>query len=135
MQPTKLRNIAYSLIILAIWISFVLLVSAKANSSPNSGYISAFYFWAKLSSLVAGFGGLAMLALRIFYKVARDRNFLYAFFGTANAVIGLSGTTFYFLGKINTIGLHDLLPNLFVGVVILADMFLLETIFKTNKTE
>jgi hypothetical protein len=133
MLSKKLINIAYSILILAAWTSIVLLLSAKANS--NSGDISALYFWAKTTSLMASFAGLALIALRIFKKIDRDRNFLYAFLGTANIALGLCGVLFYFLHKINIIGLHDLLPNLLIGVVVMADIFLFNFVFKKEEIQ
>ena len=132
MNSIKGKNIAYSLIILAVWSSFVLIASAKADANPNSGSISAFYFWAKLTSLAAGFGGLTMLTLRIFRKIDRYGNFFYTFFGTANTMLGMCGITFYYLKRINSIGLCDLLPNLLIGAAIMIDLFFFESLFKAK---
>jgi hypothetical protein len=110
------------------WISIILILSAKADSNP--GGISVLYFWAKVTSLVGGFGALLLIGLRIFKAINRDKNFLYALLGTINIVLGCCGISFYFFGRINMIGLHDLLPNLLIGVLILSDIFLFETIFK-----
>ena len=129
MRSKKLRNIAISLILVALWASVMLFLSAQTNK----GDISPLYFWMKLTTLVAGFAGLLLLALRIFKVINRDRNFLYILFGTANLILGLCCICFYFIGKINLIGLHDTLPNLFVGIVIIADVFLFESIFKYIK--
>lgn len=130
MQSKKLRNIALSAILIALYASAILLLSAK----NNSGDISPLYIWMKMTTLVAGFSGLLMLVLRIFKVIDRDRNFLYTLLGTANMVLGLLGICFYFLNKINITGLHDMILNLFVGVVVLSDVFLLEIIFKKNET-
>jgi hypothetical protein len=128
MLTKKLRNIALSLNFIALWVSVILFLSAQTNK----GDISPLYIWMKLTILLAGFSGLLMLALRIF-KVITRANFLYTFLGTANMMLGLSGVYFYILGKINMIGLHDTIPNLFVGVVVLTDIFLFESIFKNDK--
>lgn len=132
MLSKKLRNIALSLILVALWICLILFLSAKGNE--NSGDISALYIWTKISGLLAGFAGLLMLALRIFKVITRDQYFLYPFLGTANMVLGLLSVYFYLVGKINLVALHDTIPNLFVGVVVMADIFLFESIFKNNKT-
>ena len=132
MHSKKLRNISYSLILLAVWTSIILLLSIRPNSNP--GDISAFYFWAKFTSLVVGFGALLLIGLRIFNIVDKNRSFLYCFLGTANLALGFCGIGFYWLRKINMNGLHDLLPNLLIGVIILADIFLFELISQ-NKTK
>ena len=116
---------------LSAWVIFLL--SGKSDS--DAGNIAVLYVWARLSGLVAGFGGLLFIALRIFKAIGRDRNFLYVFFGTANVVLGLGGVSFYFLHKINTIGLHDLLPNLLIGVAIIVDLFLFEYMFGRKKSQ
>ena len=127
MLSKKLRNIGFALILDALLASVILLLAGNGNSSVISLYISI-----KLAILIAGFWGLLMLALRIFWKIDRDRNFLYAFLGTSNMILGLLGICFYFIGKINLIGLHDTLPNLFVGVIVLSDIFLFKSIFSNN---
>ena len=133
MKQKKLRNIAFSLGILALWAGATILLSAKANS--DAGNISVLYIWARLSGLIAGFGGLLFIALRIFKAIGRDHNFLYVFLGTANLVLGLGGVCFYFLHKINILGLHDLLPNLLIGVTIMVDLFLYEYMFGCKKSQ
>ena len=130
MLSKKLKNIALSLILVALWASVILFLSAQTNK----GDISSLYIWTKLSSLLAGFAGLLLLALRIFKVINRDQYFLYTFLGTANMVLGLLSVYFYLMGKINLLGLHDTLPNLFVGVFIMADIFLFESLLKHNKT-
>ena len=129
----KLKNLAYSLIILAIWTSFVLLVSKRGGSDP--GNISVFYFWARLTSIIACFGALLFIGLRIFKVVDKNRNLAYSFFGVANTALGIYGITAYLSQKINIVGLHDLLLNLLAGVIILIDIFLFETIFKKNRLQ
>jgi len=133
MKSIKIKNIGISLGILAAWICIVLIVAAISSNDPHN--ISLVYVWVRFSGLLVGFGGLLFLALRIFKAINRDRNFLYIFFGTANLVLGICGIGFYFLRKINMLGLHDLLPNLLIGVIIFADIFLFETIFKKNLSE
>jgi hypothetical protein len=133
MRSIKIRNIFYSLTLLAAWTSVIAILSAKADSTP--GDISALYFWAKLTSVLCGFGGLLILILRIFKVINRNTNFLYSFLGTTNIALGLSGVGFYFFRKINVIGVHDLLPNLLIGVIIFADIFFFDTIFKRKSPE
>jgi len=133
MKSIKIKNIGISLGILAAWICIVLILAAISSNDPSN--ISLVYVWVRFSGLLVGFGGILFLALRIFKAINRDRNFLYIFLGTANLALGICGIGFYFLRRINTLGLHDLLPNLLVGVIIYADIFLFETIFKKNPSE
>lgn len=128
MISKKAKNIGISLGILAAWVCIVIILAALSSNDPNN--ISLVYIWVRFSGLLAGFGGLLFLALRIFKSIDRSRIFLYTLLGTANLILGLCGVTFYFMRKINTLGLHDLLPNLLIGVIIFTDIFQFETIFK-----
>lgn len=133
MISKKVKNIGISLGILAAWVCIVVILSALSSKDPNN--ISVVYIWVRLSGLLAAFGGLLFLALRLFKAVNRDRNFLYIFLGTANLVLGVYGIGFYFIRKINVLGLHDLLPNLLIGIVIFADIFLFGTLFNKSPSE
>ena len=131
MHSKKLRNISYSLILLIICTSIILLLAVRTNANP--GNISALYIWAKLIGIIAAIGGLLLIGLRIFNVIDKNRNFLYSFIGTTNSALGLCGISFYLSGKINMIGLHDSLPNLFLGIVVLLDIFLFELVFHKRK--
>ena len=126
MTARKLRNISYSSVLTAVWASVILFMSARTNS----GDISVLYFYTKASSLILLIGGILLLALRIFRAIDKNKNFLYCFFGLANTLLGLLGVVLYLAGKINMFGIHDLLLNLLIGVLILADLFLFELLFK-----
>ena len=131
MLPNKLRNVAISLILDALAVSLILFLSAR----QNSGDILVVYLWTKLVTLIALSAGILILILRGFRVIDRDRNLLYTFLGTTNIILGLGGICFYLLGKINLVGLHDTMPNLFIGVVITADIFLFESLFRKRGTE
>jgi hypothetical protein len=126
MISRKLRNISFSFVLTAVWASAILFTSARTNS----GDISVFYFYTKESSLLLLIGGILLLALRIFRVIDKNKNFIYCFFGIANTLLGLLGVVLYLAGKINVFGIHDLLLNLLIGVLILADLFLFEMLFK-----
>lgn len=123
MLSKKFINIAYSLILLAIWTSIVLFLSAKEEATPGI-IISPLYFWTKLTNLTAGFLALLLIGLRIFRFINKNTNLLYSFLGITNAVLGICGLSLYFFHKINIIGLRDLLPNLVIGFAIVIDIFL-----------
>lgn len=130
MHSKKLRNVFHALILLGIWICIVVILSSKASS--GLGDISAFYFWTKLTSIIAGFGALLFVGLRIANAFDKNRNLAYSFMGVANTGLGLLGIAAYCLNAFNIIGLHDLLLNLLAGVLILTDIFLFETMFKKS---
>jgi hypothetical protein len=124
MNSVKLKNIFVSLGILAAWICIIVIVSALSENNGNN--ISLLYIWARLSGLIAGLGGLVCLALRLFKVIDRHTNFWYTFFTVANSIIGAAAIFFYFHRQINAVGIHDLLPNLLIGVVLVIDLILLK---------
>lgn len=123
----QIRNrIGLSIIIVAVWSSIVLFLSAITFSSD----ISPIYFWIKMSTLVAGYGALTCLFLRFLDKLDQATNFTYTLLATSNLAFGLCGLIFYFLHKINLIGLHDLLLSLLLGIILFADIFFFDDLFK-----
>jgi len=121
MDSQKIRNISYSFIAFAIWISVVLFMSTGKYS--NSGVVSDFQILILVTTVLADIGGSILIIIRIFKVIDKNANFLYCFFGIMNCTLGFSGILFYFIHKINLTGLHDLLLNLFIGVIILSDLF------------
>src|SRR5689334_14221102 len=128
MQSKRNRNIAVSVGICAAWVCIICILSALSNNDGN--IIALAYVYARISGLLAGLGGLIFLVLRVFASISRTHNFGYAFFCTSNVLIGAAGVIFYFSRNINMVGLHELLPNLFIGVIMMADIFLYDYIFK-----
>jgi len=121
MITTKAKNIAVSSAILLALICVLFLLS-KMNEG-HSDPISPLYFWAKGTSLLSIIGAFILLALRIFRFIDKNKNFLYSFFATANSLLGIIGVCLFAAHRINTVGLHNLLLNLLLGVVLFADLF------------
>lgn len=122
MTTRKLRNIFYSFVLTAVLTGAILFASA----GTNAGDISVLYIYTKASSLILLIGGTLLLILRLFRALDYNKNFLYCFFGLANLLLGILGVVLYVSGKINTFGIHDLLLNLLIGVVIQTDIFLFD---------
>ena len=133
MNSKKKKNVVISIGLVTAWVCIIIILSAASSKDPNN--ISTGYFWARLSGLLVGFGGLLFLALRIFNSISRNENFWYAFFATSNFIVGLAGGLFYLTHNINFIGLHDLLPNLLLGVIMMTDLILHDYIFKRNDSQ
>lgn len=117
----KVRNILVSLIILAFWASAILFLSSKNASDP--GTISLLYVWAKVTSILASCTAGIFFVLRLMRLVHQQRNFVYSFLAVTNTLLGVAGVVFFLMHKINIIGLHDLLLNLLIGIILLADIF------------
>jgi hypothetical protein len=131
MRSKKIRNISYSLIALASWISIVLFMSTSPDK--NSGVVSVFQVWILLTTVIADIGAVILIIIRIFKVIDKNTNFLYCFLGVTNSILGLGGILFYSIQKINITGLHDLLFNLFLGAIILSDLFFFEPIIEKEK--
>ena len=121
-----LNRIGLSAIIIAIWSSIAMFISANTPSPV----ISPIFFWILVSLLVVDCGAIICLVLRFINKIDRKSSFLYTMFGTSNFVFGLCGLTFYCLNKINLVGLQYLLLNLFLGILVLADIFFFDYLFE-----
>lgn len=126
MTTRKSRNISYSFALTVVSTSIILFLSARTNARD----ISVLYVYTKASSLFLLIGGILLLALRLFKAIDKNRNFLYCFFGIANFLLGMAGVVLYLTGKINIFGIHDLLLNLFLGVLIQTDILLFDWLFR-----
>jgi hypothetical protein len=129
-MSVKLKNIVISLVLSACLFCVLLILSTKTDHSP--GIISVGYFWLNIANLVSIFGALLLLVLRIFKVIDKNRNFLYAFFGATNMILGICALSFFFLNMLNIVGLHNLLANLLLGVIIIVDLFLFDYMFKSK---
>jgi hypothetical protein len=128
MSSLKFTNIFYSLVIFAGWTGIILFLSGRVKE----GIISPLFFWAMLTSYIVGIGALIILAVRIFRLIDRDTNFLYAFLGTTNGVLGLLGTGLYIFHSEDIYVIQESLPHLLIAAVIFCDMFRFGRIFRSG---
>ncbi len=112
----------------AVWSCFVLFISAN-TSAP---VISPLFIWILGSTFVTDCGAVICLILRIFRMIDRQNSFVYTLIATSNFVFGLTGVFFYCINKIDASGLHYLLYNLFLGTLLLADIFFFDVVFDSK---
>ena len=130
MMKQKCNYIGYSLILIALLSSSALFLFYPGNSelgrSFNIVVISLFtrYF--------ALWVGIALILLRILRIIKKSNNWVYIFFGTFNLCLGVFGWLLYFNNEMLISFLHMFILNLFIGVIIFIDVFLLKTL--TNRS-
>lgn len=82
------------------------------------------------STLAVGFGALICIFLRIFGLLDQKTSFFYMLLATSNSMFGLCALLFYLLHKINAALLHNLLFNLWIGLILFADILFFDRLFK-----
>jgi len=124
----KCRNILLSLITVAVCTGLLLLWSAKVTSDLGDKFF--LYICVQFTSVIVLWASVLLIILRTFRLFDQEHNFLYSFLAVTNTILGLSGVILYLLGKINTVGLHALLLNLLVCVVLFADILFFKSVFQ-----
>ena len=122
----KCNYIGYSLILIALLSCTVLLIfyPGKSELGPTfnivviSIFIRYFALWA----------GLGVILLRLLGVIKKNNNLVYIFFGTLDLCLGVFGWILYINNEMVIVFLHMLILNLFVGVIIFIDVFLLKII-------
>jgi hypothetical protein len=67
--------------------------------------------------------GILVLVLRLFRILKSNSDFLYTFFGVINHCIGIFCLILYLFKKVDLLWLHECLFNLFVGSLIISDIY------------
>ena len=131
MMKQKCNYVGYSLILIALLSSSVLFFFYPGNSELGRNFnvvvISIF------TRHVALWGGIGVILLRLLVVIKKRNNLVYIFFGTFNLCLGVFGWILYFKNEMVISFLHMFILNLFVGVIIFIDVFLLKTI--TNRAK
>jgi len=118
----KFLNLCWAIALLMILILIAFVLVYPSQSKLGRGFdIFVLLIFFKYAAIILG---VLCLILRI-AKVLRDNsNLLCAVSAISNLFIGISAIAFYFFGVVEKSWLIACLPNLLVGVVILADMLL-----------
>lgn len=122
----KCNYIGYSLILIALLSSSVLFFFYPGNSELGHNFnIVVISIFIRYFALV---GGIGVILLRVFWVIKKSDNLFYIFFGTLNLCLGLFSWILYFNNAMVIAFLHMFILNVFVGVIILIDVFLLKTV-------
>ena len=124
----QIKRSILSLIVLGCLTSILLVASARSVAGP--GAIPVSYIWVKLTSVLSAGGAILSIGLRLFRVIHPSKSFPYTFLAITNTILGIGGVLFYVIHKINLIGLHTLLLNLLIGIVLLADIFFFDVMIR-----
>ena len=113
--------VSLGIIALSVILSFLLYYHDKSGLGKGFG-LAVIFVIVRYISLVAA---LAFILIRLFRILLRRTNFAYIFVGALNCSIGLICFVLFLLGEANVSWFHNCLVNLTIGVLIIADVFLL----------
>ncbi len=126
----KCNYIGYSLILIALLSCSVLLIFYPGNSELGPDF-NVFVISLFIRYLVL-WGGIGIILLRLIGIIKKNNNLVYIFLGTFNVCLGVFSWILYINNEMVIAFLHMLILNLFVGVIIFIDVFLLKII--TNRS-
>ena len=120
----KYRNLLISIGIVAVWVLVSFIAFYPDEQGLGSTFsVSVLYIFTAYGCLVLG---VIFILLRII-KVWKNRDaLLYVLMGVANIAIGLIAIALYTLNLADREWLNKSLLNLLIGVLIVADVFLLD---------
>ena len=122
----KCNYIGYSLILIALLSSSVLFFFYPGNSELGQNFnVVVISIFIRYFALV---GGVGVILLRLLRVIKKSDNLVYIFFGTLNLCLGVFSWILYFNNAMVIAFLHMFILNVFVGVIILIDVFLLKTV-------
>ena len=122
----KCNYIGYSLILIALLSSSVLFFFYPGNSELGQNFnVVVISIFVRYFALV---GGIGVILLRLLRVIKKSDNLVYIFFGTLNLCLGVFSWILYFNNAMVIAFLHMFILNVFVGVIILIDVFLLKTV-------
>lgn len=130
MMKKKCIYIGYSLVLIALLAGSVFLIFYPGNNELGRNFnIVVISIFIRYFALWCGIG---VILLRLFQVIKKSNYLVYIFLGTLNVCLGIFGWVLYINNEMVITFLHMYILNLFVGVIIFIDVFLLKII--TNKT-
>ena len=129
-MKSKWYYIGYSLIAIALLSSFVIFFFYPGNSELGKNFdVTVVSIFIRYVGLWAGIGVILFRLLRI---IKTSNNFIYIFFGTLNLCLGIFSWILYLNNEMVVTFFHMFIINLFLGVIIFIDVFLLKTIINNS---
>jgi|SRR6185312_9813580 len=132
MKAIYFKNLLISLLVLAAWSAITLLTGSRSQTPLDYGMTLFAGLWVLRICGLCG-GGLVFL-FRITKSINKRTNFFYFFFAVANLLLGILGVLLLVINESNRQFFHQLLLNLFIGVILSADIFLFNALFN-NPTD
>ena len=131
MKAIYFKNLLISLLILAAWTAMTLFIGSKSQSPLDYGITLFGGLWVLRLGALCGAG--IVILLRIIQRINRQTNFFYFFLAISNFVLGVFGSILFIINESNQLILHELLPNLLIGTILLVDIFFFNALF--NKSD
>ena len=128
----KYKKLLLSLFIIAMWLGLILIISSN-NTSKSGGSFNLFV-WFILTRYVALITGCIGIILAIILRITKNlkytSGFIYILIGALNSFLGIFAVIYFNIKPPETPAIHDFIPNLLVGVLIMIDIFFLDTALK-----
>ena len=123
----KYLNLLFTFVIIAATTFLTFLLFYRDNNALGESFnVQVIYILVRNAAVVVGGGALLF---RVIGVLRTNSNFIYMLIGSLNLIIAITCIVMYFLGILTMAWLNKCLLNTFVGFLILADIFLLNTIF------
>lgn len=130
MRISKASKLLVSFLIIVIGAATIFFFFYPSQSTLGRSFdVSIIFIIVRLCSLVLGLLGLL---LRII-KIIRNTQLVYILFGSLNCLIGIFCIYLYFTGRSDLAWLHKCLLNLLLGIILLADSFLINASSASQK--
>ena len=122
--------IGYSLVTIVLLSSFVIFIYYPSNSDLGRNFnLAVILLFIRYCALWAGIGAILLRLVRI---IKKSDNLIYIFLGTINVCLGIFSWILYLNNEMVVKVFHMFIINLFIGVIIFIDVFLLKTIINKS---
>ena len=122
--------IGYSLVTIALLTSFVIVFYYPSNSDLGRSFnLAVILLFIRYCALWVGIGVILLRLVRI---IKKSDNLIYIFLGTINVCLGIFSWILYLNNEMVVKVLHMFIINLFLGVIIFIDVFLLEILLNKS---
>lgn len=129
-MKSKCYYMGYSLVAIALLSSLVIFFYYPSTSDLGRNFnLAVILLFIRYCALWAGLG---VILSRLIGIIKKSNNLVYIFLGTLNICLGLFSWILYLNNEMIVKLFHSFIINLFIGVVIFVDVFLLKTIIKKS---
>ena len=122
----KCNYIGYSIIAIALLSSFVIFFYYPSTGDLGRNFtLVVILLFIRYCALWAGIG---IIPLRLLGVIKKSNNLIYIFLGNINICLGIFSWILYLNNEMVVKFLHIFIINLFIGIIIFIDVFLLKII-------
>jgi len=128
----KYKKLLFSIFIIALWVGFIFLISS--NNTGKLGSSFSLFVWLVITRhtalIIGGIAILTAILLRIIKNLDYRNSFIYILIGASNSFLYVFAVIFFNIKPPETPAIHDFIPNLLIGFLIMVDIFFLDTALK-----